>query len=186
MKGKRSVLTVGIAATLLALAAGAASSVQDKNSVAVPGGLGFSEFRGYEKWETINVSQSGPLIAVILGNQVMIDAYAAGHPANGKPFPDGAMMAKVHWKATKLAATPGQPLVGGVQHDVDFMVKDSKRFASVGGWGYAMFRYDGASRSFRPGNTTDSPPQGNDAACGVACHTVAKDRDFVFTQYATK
>ena len=186
MEGKRKFQIVGVAATMLALAAGAAISMQGKNSVAVPGGLGFAEFRGYEKWETINVSQSGPLIAVILGNEAMIDAYTAGYPGNGKPFPDGAKMAKVHWKATKKTATPGQPLVGGAQHDVDFMVKDSKRFAAYGGWGYAMFRYDAASRSFRPGTTADSPPQGNDAACGVACHTVAKDRDFVFTVYATK
>lgn len=186
MNRKQMILMVGIAATLIALATNAAISAQDKNSVAVPGGLGFSEFRGYENWQTINVSQSGPLIAVILGNPVMIDAFAAGYPGNGKPFPDGAKMAKIHWEATKMTATPGQPLVGGVQHDVDFMLKDSKRFAAAGGWGYAMFRYDAASRSFRPGNTTDSPAQGNDAACGVACHAVAKDRDFVFTEYATR
>jgi hypothetical protein len=69
------------------------------------------------------------------------------------------------------------------QHDVDFMVKDSKRFADSGGWGYAEFEYDPATDTFRPGNTSDSPPQGNDAKCGAACHTVAKARDYVFTEY---
>lgn len=182
----KTTMKAAIAVTLLALATGAAISAQDKNSVKVEGGLGFAEFRGYEQWETINVSQSGPLIAVILGNQTMIDAYKAGYPGNGKPFPDGAMMAKVHWLATKNEAAPGQPTVGGAQHDVDFMVKDSKRFPAGGGWGYAMFKYDAATGNFRPGTSTDTPSQGNDAACGVACHTVAKKRDYVFTEYVTK
>jgi hypothetical protein len=95
-------------------------------------------------------------------------------------------MAKVHWNARKNEAEPGQPTVPGAQHDVDFMVKDSKRFADSGGWGYAEFEYDAASDSFRPGTSTDSPPQGNDAKCGAACHTLAKNRDFVFTEYGTR
>jgi len=175
-----------VALALLALATGVAYSAQDKYSVKVKDGLAFSEFRGYEKWETINVSHNRDLIAVILGNPAMIAAYKAGHPGNGKPFPDGAMMAKVHWVATKNEAAPGQPTVGGAQHDVDFMVKDSKRFAEGGGWGYAMFRYDAKAGAFRPGSLQDTPPQGNDAKCGVACHTIAKDRDYVFTGYGTK
>jgi hypothetical protein len=75
-------------------------------------------------------------------------------------------------------------MVPATQHDVDFMVKDSKRFADGGGWGYAMFVYDTASDTFRPGTTQDMPPQANDAKCGVGCHTVAKARDYVFTEYA--
>ena len=75
----------------------------------------------------------------------MIEAYKAGIPGNGKPFPDGAMMAKTHWMAKKPEDQPGEPVVPGALHDVDFMVKDSKRFADSGGWGYAEFEYDAAS-----------------------------------------
>jgi hypothetical protein len=132
----------------------------------------------------------GALLAVILGNPAMIDAYKAGAPANGKPFPDGAKMAKVHWNP-KNDATPGQPLVPGTLHDVDFMVKDSKRFADSGGWGYAVFEYDVASDTFRPGTAADHPPQANDAKCGFACHTFAchtivKKQDYVFTAYGKR
>ena len=67
----------------------------------VPGGLAFSEFRGYEDWQAISISQNEELVAVILGNPAMIDAYRAGIPGNGKPFPDGAKMAKIHWNAEK-------------------------------------------------------------------------------------
>jgi hypothetical protein len=74
--------------------------------------------------------------------------------------------------------------VPGTQHDVDFMVKDSKRFADSGGWGWAVFKYDAASDTFTPGTLADMPPQGNDAKCGFACHTVVKTRDYVFTDYA--
>jgi len=55
--------------------------------------------------------------------------------------------------------------VPGTQHDVDFMVKDSKRFADSGGWGWAVFDYDAASDTFKPGTSADKPPQGNDAKC---------------------
>ena len=74
-----------------------AEVAQDKYSVKVPGGLGFSEFKGYESWETVSVSYNGHMIAVTVANPVMINAYKAGFPANGKAVPDGAKMAKVHW-----------------------------------------------------------------------------------------
>ena len=178
-------MLINVAAALVAFAGGA-SLAADKYTLSVPGGLAFSEFRGYESWQVINVSQNGALLAVILGNPTMISAYQAGIPGNGKPFPDGAKMAKVHWDPKKNLTAPGQPTVGGTQHDVDFMVKDSKRFADSGGWGYAVFAYDVASASFKPGDLTNKPPQGNDAKCGAACHTVAKQRDFVFTEYANR
>ncbi len=92
-------------------------------------------------------------------------------------------MAKIHWKAVKNPAQPGDPTVPGALDDVDFMVKDSARFADSGGWGYAVFEYDAASDSFRPGNTTDTPPQANNAKCGFACHTIVKAHDYVFTAY---
>jgi hypothetical protein len=122
-------------------------------------------------------------MAVILGNPAMIEAYKAGIPENGKPFPDGARMAKIHWNAKKAESEPGQPLVPGTLHDVDFMVKDTKRFGDSGGWGWGAFEYDATSDTFRPAGTSDKPPQANDAKCGLACHTIVKDRDYVFTRF---
>jgi Cytochrome P460 len=83
-----------------------AISGQDRYTVQVPGGLAFSEFRGYESWETVATSRSEDLLAVILANPVMIDAYRAGVPGNGKPFPDGAKMAKLHWNPPKKRVLP--------------------------------------------------------------------------------
>ena len=171
---------------VVSLAAGAAVSAQDKYALKVPNGLAFAEFRGYEGWQTISISLNGPHMAVILGNPAMIEAYKAGIPGNGKPFPDGAKMAKIHWVPKKNETQPGQPLQPGDQHDVDFMVKDSKRFADSGGWGYAVFEYDTSAGALRPGGLEDKPPQGNDAKCGFACHTIAKDHDYVFTAYAPR
>jgi len=159
-----------------------AGAGQDKYTLRVPGGLSFAEFKGYESWETVSVSYNDGALAVIVGNPAMIAAYKAGIPANGKPVPDGAKMAKVHFVPKKSEFFP-TAMVPGAQHDVDFMVKDSKRFGDVGGWGYAAFEYDAASDTFRPANTSDAPPQANDAKCGVACHTIAKKRDYVFTEY---
>jgi hypothetical protein len=187
MKRKSMLLSLSIAILLAVFASGAAiSAARDKYSVKVPNGLAFSEFRGYESWQVIAVSHNGELLAAILGNPAMIDAYRAGIPSNGKPFPDGAKMAKVHWNAKKNEAFPGQPTVPGAQHDVDFMVKDSKRFADSGGWGYAEFEYDTASDTFTPGTLNDQPPQGNDAKCGYACHTIVQKRDYVFSDYGTR
>ena len=181
MNGKR-MPPVGIITAVLGLMGGLAISAQDKYTVKVPNGLAFSEFRGYEGWQVVSISQNGDLMAVILANPVMIKAYEGGVPSNGKPFPDGAKMAKIHWNPKKMATFPAAT-VPGTQHDVDFMVKDGKRFADSGGWGYAVFEYDAASDTFRPGTLSDKPPQGNDAKCGFACHTGVKTRDYVFTDY---
>ena len=66
------------------------------------------------------------------------------------------------------------------------MVKDSKRFADSGGWGWAAFDYDAASDTFTPSNAASKPPQGHDAKCGFACHTQVKNRDYVFTEYGKR
>src|SRR5580692_3439589 len=139
----------------------AAVSAQDKYALKIPNGLAFSEFRGYESWQVISVSHNGTTLAAILGNPAMINAYKAGIPGNGKPFPDGARMAKIHWNPKKNDAQPGQPLQPATQSDIDFMVKDSKRFADSGGWGYAVFDYDAATDTFKPGTAASQPPQGN-------------------------
>jgi hypothetical protein len=175
-----------VVALLLALLACVTVYAQDKYTVKVPGGLAFSEFKGYEDWPLVSISHNGEVYAAILANPVMIDAFRAGIPGNGKPFPDGSKMAKIHWMPKKQEAYPGQPIVPGTQTNADFMAKDSKRFADSGGWGWAAFEYDATSDSFRPGNTSDKPPQEHDAKCGFACHTIVKAKDFVFTEYSNR
>ena len=186
---RKSMLTIGIATVWLAVMGGLAISAQDagqsKYTVKVPGGLAFSEFQGYEAWQMISLSRNEKVVGVILGNPVMIEAYRAGIPANGKPVPDGAKMAKIHWNPKPNAFFP-DATVPGTLLNVDFMVKDSKRFADGGGWGYAVFDYNEASDTFTPGTKAGMPPQGNDARCGVACHTKAKATDYVFTEYGKR
>ena len=87
------VSATAVIAVILAVLGGMALAQQDKYTLQVPGGLAFSEFRGYEGWQVVATSQNDKLVAVILANPVMIDAYLAGIPGNGKPFPDGAKMA---------------------------------------------------------------------------------------------
>jgi len=179
MKGRNPLTMAAIVVSVSALGA-TAIAAQDKYTVKVPNGLAFSEFRGFEDWKVIAVSHQDTLklIEVIVGNQVMIDAYRAGVPGNGRPFPDGARMAKIHWNAVKGADEPGSPVIPGTLHDIDFMVRDSRRFADSGNWGYAEFDYDAASDSFKPFETGTQ--------CGYACHTIAKAKDYVFTSYGKR
>ena len=102
MKVKSLLIGLGVAA----LATGVAISAQDRYTLKVPGGLAFADFRGYETWQVISISHNGPMLAVITGNPAMIAAYKAGIPDNGKPFPDGARMAKIHWAARKNETAP--------------------------------------------------------------------------------
>jgi len=185
MKGT-GVLAMGIATGFIIVVGAKAISSESKGGVRVPGGLALSDFQGYESWQLVSISQNGKLIAAILGNPTLIDAYRAGVPGNGQAFPDGAKMAKIHWVPRQNTDAPGPPTVPGTLHDVDFMMKDSKRFADSGGWGYAAFDHDAASNTFTPATTADKPPQGNDARCGFACHTKAKARDYVFTEYGKR
>jgi hypothetical protein len=179
MNVKTIVLGVLLATGLATMAA------QDKYTVTAPGAPAFAEFRGYESWQVISVSHHGGMLAMILGNPVMIKAMQSGIPGNGKPFPDGARIAKIHYVPKQMEPFPSAT-VPGVHHDSDFMVKDSKRFADSGGWGYVGFEHDVAAGTWRPRNTKDEPPMGNDAKCGAACHTIVKSRDYVFTEYAER
>ena len=193
MKSKRIpavvIVVVALAVSAFAVVSGRVVSAQDtgqaKYTVRVPNGLAFSEFRGYESWQTVSMSHNDKVTAVILADPVMIKAYQSGIPGNGKPFPDGSKMAKIHWNSTKLETFPTATVPGSL-HDVDFMVKDSKRFADSGGWGWAAFKYDAASATFAPFTQADMPPQANDAKCGLACHTIVRSRDYVFTDYAPR
>jgi hypothetical protein len=164
---------------LLGVLSGAAICAQDKYAVQVPGGLALSECRGYEDWADVSVSHPEDKINVIVANSVMIEAYRSGVPGNGKPFPDGAKTVKIHWKPKQDAEAPFPVAVPGTLIGLGCMVKDSKRFADGGGWGYAQFDYDAASDTFTPNTSL----QGNDAKCGVACHTIVKAKDYVFTAY---
>jgi|SRR5882672_7218286 len=131
---RKNILIIGMATVWLAVL-GLAVAAQDKYTVKVPGGLAFSEFRGYEGWQTISISRNEKVVAVILGNPAMIGAYQAGIPGNGQPVPDGARMAKIHWKPKPNQFFPDATVPGDLLN-VDFMVKDSKRFADSGGWGW--------------------------------------------------
>jgi hypothetical protein len=179
-----------IAALVIGLATlgGAAFAAQDKYTVKVPDGLAFAEFRGYESWQVVAVSHpagtggdamsSGEVLNVILANDVMIDAYVAGHPGNGKPFPDGAKLAKLQYYPKKSTEAPFAVTIPDELKDVAFMLKDATRFADTGGWGYALFDYQPATAEFAP--------NGTGSACGAACHTIVKNKDFVFTAYGKR
>jgi hypothetical protein len=179
MKGKNvRAIVIIVVFVLLAVVGSMAISAQDKYTVQVPNGLAFSEFRGYENWAVVAVSQTEDLINVILANPVMIDAYRAGVPGNGKPFPDGSKIAKIHWKAKKSAEAPAPTIVPDTQKNADFIMRDSKRFPDTGGWGYAQFDYDPASDTFTP--------HGSGTNCGYACHTIVKAKDYIFTAYGKR
>ena len=136
MKRTLPLLMVIIALALAVLVgrAGSAQDKQDKYTLKVPGGLAFSEFKGYEDWQAVGPSQTDAanVIRLILANPVMIGAYKEGVPGNGKPFPDGSKIAKIEWKPKKLtdppfsASTPDT--VPGDLTAVEFIEKDSKRF----------------------------------------------------------
>lgn len=133
---------------------------------------------GYRDWTFISVArEEGDLndIRAKLGNDVAIKAYREGK----LPFPDGTIIARLAWSyvssdVNNKAFGRFQSFVAGSPKEkegVQFMVKDSKKYASTGGWGYAQFN-DG-----KPGNVAVQ------SSC-LACHTAVKDRDFVFTNYA--
>ena len=181
---KKTLLIAG--SVFAVIATGVAISAKDKYALKVPDGVAFAEFKGYEDWPVIAVSRAGDVMAVIVGNPIAINAYQAGIPGNGQPFPEGTKMAKIHWTTKLNLIAPGQPTIPDALHDVDFMIKDSKRFADSGGWGYGAFEYRSASQGYEPANSGDKPPQANDAKCGFACHTVVKNRDYVYTAFGPR
>ena len=111
-------------------------------------------------------------LRALLGNEVAIKAYRAGK----LPFPDGSIIARLAWSYVlsednnKVFGRP-QSFVAGPATNVQFMMKDSKKFAATGGWGFAQFK--------------DGKP---DPAAALKncfpCHEPVKARDFVFTKYA--
>ena len=130
---------------------------------------------GYRDWKLISLAhEEGNLhsFAGILGNDVAIKAYREGVI----PFPDGTIIAALHYRHVASEENNkvfgrDQSFVAGPPTNIQFMVKDSKKYAATGGWGFGHFR-DG-----KPGDEAFME------TC-LPCHALAKGRDHVFTRYA--
>ena len=164
-----------ISIVLLAVLGSMALAAQDRFTLKVPNGLAFSEFRGYEAWQDVAVSQTEDGLKVISANNAMINAYRRGVPGGGKPFPEGSKIVKIEWSSKKNPESPYFVMVPDTLKSVSFIEKDTKRFPDTNGWAYAQFLYDAASDTFKP--------NGNDAKCGYACHTTVAAKDYIFTAY---
>jgi hypothetical protein len=164
-----------IIAAALAVLGGRAISAQDKYVLKSPSGVAFSDFRGYEDWAVVSSARTDEVLKVIVANPIMIEAYKAGIPGNGQAFPDGSKIAKLQWKPKKSTEAPFVVDVPDVFTQAFVMEKDSKRFPESGGWGYALFNYEGASDTF----TADPSP----SDCGHACHVAVKAKDHIFHTY---
>ncbi len=173
----------------------AAVYAQDKYSLKSPGGIAFSDFKGYEDWAVVSSARTDEVLKVIVANPAMINAYKAGIPGNGQVFPEGSMIVKLQWKPKRSAVTSRQapaaaklekcsagteaPFVVDVPDifkQAFVMEKDSKRFPKTGGWGYAVFNYDAASDKF-------TPDEKSLADCGHSCHVAVKAKDYIFHPY---
>jgi hypothetical protein len=140
--------------------------------------FGIKVFPGYRDWKLISVAhEEGNLndIRAILGNDIAIKAYRA----DKLPFPDGTVIARIAWKdipseENNKVFGRDQSFVAGPAPDwyLQFMVKDSKKYAATGGWGFAQFDKNG-----KPADETKHK------TC-FPCHEPIKARDFVFTHYA--
>ena len=130
---------------------------------------------GYRDWKLISVAhEEGTLndLRAVLGNDVAVAAYRE----NKLPFPDGAIIARLAWsyvpsEENNKVFSRTQSFVAGAPTNVQFMVKDSTKYASTGGWGFAQFKYG------RP------DPKAALNTC-FPCHVPVKARDYVFTRYA--
>jgi hypothetical protein len=130
---------------------------------------------GYRDWQLISVAhEAGALndLRAILGNDVAMKAYREGR----LPFPDGAIIARLAWNYVPSEENNkifgrSQSFVAGSATNVQFMVKDSTKYAATGGWGFAQFK-DGSPADEAVHKTC------------TTCHTPDQGRDFVFTRYA--
>ena len=153
----------------------AISGAQDKYELNTESGIAFSDFRGYEGWQVVSLARTEEVLKVIVANPTMIEAYKAGVPGNGQPFPDGSKIAKLQWNPKKSTEAPFVVDVPDSFAQAFFMEKDSGRFPDSGGWGYALFNYDTASDTF----AADPSPSN----CGHACHVAVKVKDHIFHPY---
>ncbi len=167
---------VATAVAVLAVLVVTAVYAQDKYSLKSPGGIAFSDFRGYEDWSVVSSARTGEVLKVIVANPKMIEAFKSGVPGDGKPFPEGSMIVKLQWKPKKSTEAPFAVDVPDVFKQAFVMEKDSKRFPKTGGWGYAVFNYDAASDKYSADSTSPSD-------CGNTCHTVVKAKDYIVHPY---
>jgi hypothetical protein len=169
---RTSILAVAaIAVCLIALTAFTASGADDQAAPI----FGIKIPQGYRDWKLISVAhEAGNLndLRAVLGNDLAVKAYREGK----LPFPDGAIIARLAWSYVPSEENDKvfgrqQSFVPGPPTNVQFMVKDSKKYASTGGWGFAQFK--------------DGKPDGTaDLNTCFPCHVPIKARDYVFTQYA--
>ncbi len=171
---RKSSSMVAIPLLVLATLGGLAFAAPDRYTLKL-GELAFSDFRGYENWKVVAVSQTETLLKVIVANDVMMDAYKQGLPADGKLFPEGSKIVKIEWTFKKNTVAPYFVMVPDTLKAVATIEKDSSRFPDTHGWAYGNFNYDAASDTFTP--------EGNDAKCGYACHTTVAAQDYIFTAY---
>jgi len=162
------------AAVIFALFGGMAIAAQDRYTLKL-GKLSFRDFKGYENWKNVAVSQTETLMKVIVANDVMMDAYRRGLPADGKYFPEGSKIVKIEWIKKKNPVSPYFVEVPDILKSLSFIEKDSKRFPNTHGWAFAQFDYDAGSKTFKPSVTGSE--------CGYACHTTVASRDYIFTAY---
>lgn len=173
------VVVTGLALLLLVVAHAQDRSAEDKYSLISPGGIAFSDFRGYEDWADVSSAHQDDILKVIVANPKMIAAYKAGVPGNGLLFPEGSRIVKLQWKQKRSADAQFAVDVPDYFAQAFVMEKDSKRFPKTGGWGYAVFNYDCASGKFAA-----DPKSPSD--CGNACHTVVKANDYIFHPYQVR
>ena len=167
-----------IVAVMFTVFGGMAIAAQDKYGLKIPNGLAWSEWRGYENWADVAVSQTETEIKAIVANPVMMDAFRSGLPSSGKLFPNGSKIAKLEWSFKKNTLSPYSVNVPDTLKTVAFIEKDTKRFPNTHGWAYASWDYDVATDTFKPALLDQSGTE-----CGFACHTKVSAQDYIFTAY---
>jgi Cytochrome P460 len=168
----------GKIATVTAVLAVLSSTViyaQDKYALVTTSGIAFADFKGYEDWAMVSSARTDDILKVIVANPIMIAAFKAGVPGNGKPFPDGSRIAKLQWSQKKDTEATFDVDVPNVFTQAFVIEKDSKRFPNTGGWGYALFNYAASTDTF----TADPSP----SDCGNACHVAVKAKNYIFHSY---
>ena len=167
-----------ISVVLAGVCGGLALAAQDRYKLKIPNGLAWSEFRGYETWQDVAVSQTETSLKVIAANDVTINAYRRGVPGNGKLFPNGSKITKIEWSFKKITVSSYFVNVPDSLKTVAFIEKDTKRFPDTHGWAYGQWAYDAAADTFKP---SELDPSG--AECGFAYHTKVSAQDYIFTAY---
>jgi len=174
---RRNIHRIAAATAMIAIV-GASAYAQDKfdkYSLKSPGGIAFSDFRGYEDWAVVSSARTDEVLKVIVANPTMIKAYKAGVPGNGQPFPEGSRIAKLQWSFKKSTEATFAVDVPDAPTQAFLIEKNSKRFPNTGGWGYALFNHDVATGRM----TADPAP----VDCGQSCHVAVKSKDYIFHPY---